>query len=113
MRTLFRYRKLRTALEASNGKEALSLFRKHSYKINLLITDVVMPEMSGRELVEILRESTSDIKVLYMSGYTDDAIVRHGIVDSTDAFIQKPFSPLKLARTVRNVMDGIVKTSEF
>lgn len=102
-----------TVLEASNGKEALSLFRKHSYKINLLITDVVMPEMSGRELVEILRESTSDIKVLYMSGYTDDAIVRHGIVDSTDAFIQKPFSPLKLARTVRNVMDGIVKTSEF
>ena len=65
-----------------------------------------MPEMSGRQLVESLRLQRRQIKVLYVSGYTDDAMVRHGITQANEAFLQKPFSLLSLAKKVRGVLDG-------
>jgi CheY-like chemotaxis protein len=71
----------------------------------LVVTDVVMPEMSGRQLVQTLRRQR-DVRVLFASGYTDDAIVRHGIIESKEAFLQKPFSPFALAKKVRETLDA-------
>jgi CheY-like chemotaxis protein len=74
--------------------------------VSLLVTDVVMPGMGGRQLADQLRQRHPGMRVLYMSGYTDDAVVRHGLETSTDAFIQKPFTPQGLARKVREVLDA-------
>jgi len=93
-----------TVLEAERGADAIRLAEEHSGPIHLLVTDVVMPEIGGRQLAEAVRLHRPGIRVLYMSGYTDDAVVRHG-VQSTDAFVQKPFTPLGLARKVRAVLD--------
>jgi DNA-binding NarL/FixJ family response regulator len=95
-------------LEGCSGGEALVVAESHNGPIHLLITDVVMPGMGGRELAESLRALHPGLKVLFVSGYTDDAVVRHGIVEATDAFLQKPFSPLALARKVRAILDGKV-----
>jgi len=92
-------------LEAASGEEALRLAASHAGPIHILITDVVMPKMGGREAAEILRSRHAGLKVLFVSGYTDDAVVRHGIVEATDAFLQKPFTPLTLARKVRESLD--------
>lgn len=92
-------------LTAGRGSEAIALFEQYPSSIDLLVTDVVMPEMGGRELSTILRSRNPELKVLYISGYTDDSVVRHGIVQATDAFLQKPFTPLVLARKVRSVLD--------
>jgi CheY-like chemotaxis protein len=92
-------------LSAENGREALESSRGHGGPIHLMLTDVVMPGMSGRELVEMLREVRPEMKVLYMSGYTDDAIVCHGILEKGIAFIQKPFTPEDMARKVREVLE--------
>jgi CheY-like chemotaxis protein len=91
-------------LEASQGDEAFLVFGKHKGAIDLLVTDVVMPGMSGRELAGQLRALRSKIKVLYMSGYTDDSIVRHGVLEEGVNFIQKPFSMVKFAQKVREVL---------
>ncbi|MBA4191446.1 MAG: hypothetical protein C0467_25995 [Planctomycetaceae bacterium] len=93
-------------LEARNGAEAVRIACEHAGPIHLLVTDVVMPVMGGREAVETLRARHSAMKVLFVSGYTDDAVVRHGIVEADEAFLQKPFTPLALARKVRAVLDG-------
>jgi CheY-like chemotaxis protein len=93
-------------LDATNGQEALSIFRKHNGQIDLVLTDAVMPLMSGRELTETLHTLSPDIKVLFMSGYTNDAIVRHGLLDQTIAFLEKPFTPDALLRKVRDVLDA-------
>ncbi|MCM3877791.1 MAG: PAS domain S-box protein [Thermoanaerobaculia bacterium] len=93
-------------IEARDGPEALEAARRHTGAIHLVVTDVVMPEMSGRELVERIVKDHPDVRILYMSGYTDDAVMRHGIVESGVAFLQKPFSPLALARKVREVLDA-------
>jgi YesN/AraC family two-component response regulator len=93
-------------LEASNGEEALRVVQDHvGEKIHLLLTDVVMPGMSGSELAERLRSLHAEIRVLYMSGYTDNSIVHHGILKSGIDFLQKPFSPEVLAQKVRKVLD--------
>jgi two-component system cell cycle sensor histidine kinase/response regulator CckA len=93
-------------LEANGGEQAMALFQAHKGPIDILITDVVMPKMSGKEVAEQLRNVHPETKVLFMSGYTDEAIVHHGIVDSHIAFIQKPFSENALTRKVRDVLDA-------
>lgn len=92
-------------LEAEGGGAALSVSERHEAPIHLLLTDVVMPKMSGRELADRLTQSRPEIKVLYMSGYTDESIVHHGVLDPDTPFIQKPFGPQALARKVREVLD--------
>jgi nitrogen-specific signal transduction histidine kinase/ActR/RegA family two-component response regulator len=94
-----------TVLEAPNGKTALEIARKRHTPIHLLLTDVVMPEMSGRKLSEAFLATRSDAKVLFMSGYTDDAIVRHGVMTAGVEYLQKPFSGDALLRKVRDVLD--------
>jgi signal transduction histidine kinase len=94
-----------TVLSADDGAEALELGRRHQGSIDLLLTDVVMPQMSGRELAEQLAALRPGLKVLYMSGYTDEAVVRHGALETGAAFLQKPFAPAVLARKVREVLD--------
>jgi CheY-like chemotaxis protein len=95
-------------LEASDGNEAFLLAQNHSGKnIHLMITDVVMPRMGGRELADRLKNVRSDMKVLFISGYTDDAIVHHGVLDPGIEFLQKPFSPTALAQKVREVLDNL------
>jgi two-component system, cell cycle sensor histidine kinase and response regulator CckA len=91
-------------IEAGNGQDALREAGKYSATIHLVLTDVVMPGMSGRTLVSQLETARPGIKALYMSGYTDNAIVHHGILDSDIAFIPKPFSPSQLARKIWEVL---------
>jgi DNA-binding response OmpR family regulator len=92
-------------LGAAHGHEALVIAQQHPGSIDLLITDVVMPQMGGRELAEQLSQVRRQIKVLFMSGYTDDAVVRHGLLMARVDLLPKPFSPLKLAAKVREVLD--------
>jgi DNA-binding NtrC family response regulator len=91
-------------LEAS-GLEALHLGGEYSGCIHLLLTDVVMPKINGRELAARLTSLRPEIKVLYMSGYTDDVIVDQGILQEDIAFLQKPFTPSSLVQKVRTVLD--------
>jgi CheY-like chemotaxis protein len=98
-----------TVLEAANGADALSAARA---AIDLLLTDVVMPEMSGRELVDRFAKLRPSTKVLFMSGYTDDAIVRHGVLRPGTAYLQKPFSADTLGRKVREVLDSVLAPTE-
>ncbi|MEW6211868.1 MAG: ATP-binding protein [Acidobacteriota bacterium] len=95
-----------TVLEAADGKEALKISHQHKSRIHLLLTDVVMPHMSGRELAQKLVASRTDMKVLYMSGHTEDAIVRHGVFVGEVNFLQKPFQSEILMRKVRELMGG-------
>ncbi|MGH7230704.1 MAG: ATP-binding protein, partial [Nitrospiraceae bacterium] len=97
-----------TVLEARHGLEALMAGARYLGQIHLLITDVVMPQMSGSDVAKRLVAERPHLKVLYMSGYTDDAIVHHGASDGT-AFLQKPFTPDALVQKVREVLDAVRK----
>lgn len=91
--------------EATNGVEGLRLCNESSEHIDLMITDVVMPFMSGREMAEQVVNVRPQIKILYMSGYTDDSVVRHGVLEDHVFFLQKPFTPTALATKVRDVLN--------
>ena len=91
-------------LEAADGRAALQVAATHQGPLHLLLTDVVMPDLSGRDLAERLTEVRPDVKVIFMSGYTDDAVVRHGILREGIAYLQKPFTPRSLSAKVRSVL---------
>jgi signal transduction histidine kinase len=95
-----------TVLEAESAPRALDIAERHSGTIHLLCTDVVMPGTSGSELAKKLGALRAGMKVLFMSGYTTDAIVRHGVLEAGVAFLQKPYSQLALTRKVREVLDS-------
>lgn len=91
-------------LAASNGDDARSLCEQHPGPIHLLLSDIVMPGMNGPEVAKLLKTIRPDMKVLFMSGYTDDAIVRHGVLVHSTQFLQKPFAPARLAEKVLEVL---------
>ena len=95
-----------TVLDAGSGARALEASASHSGPLHLVITDVVMPGMGGREVVERLQAARPQVRALYMSGYTDDAMVLHGVMVADMAFLQKPFSAAALAAKVRQVLDA-------
>jgi FixJ family two-component response regulator len=101
-------------LKTGDPAEALRLAERHDGPIHLLVTDVIMPGMSGRELADRLLVGRPNLKLLFMSGYTDAAIIHHERLDAEAPFLQKPFTPDALVRRVRDVMDqppGLAPTS--
>ena len=94
-----------TVIQAGEGEEALALCEHHTGPIHLMLTDVVMPRMGGKELADRLHQIRPELLVLFMSGYTDDAIVDHGILQEGIDFIHKPFTSEVLARRVREALD--------
>ena len=95
-----------SVIEAQNGEDALNVSEAHEGPIHLMITDVVMPGMNGRELAERLQPHRPKTRVLYMSGYADDAIVHHGVLEPGLSFIPKPFTPESLVNKARSVLDS-------
>jgi two-component system, cell cycle sensor histidine kinase and response regulator CckA len=93
-------------LEAATAAQALAIARQSDQIIDLLLTDVVMPTMSGPEVVKRVRETRPNLKAICMSGYTDETVVRHGILESGVAFLQKPITPDSLRQKIRSVLDG-------
>lgn len=93
-------------IEARNGSEALEIYNKGNYKFDLLVTDIVMPEMGGREPAAVLNAKLPDLKILFMSGYTDAVVGRHGITEANTSFIQKPFTPEALVKKIRKILDN-------
>ena len=98
-----------TVLVAAHGGDAERVAAQHDGLIHLLMTDVVLPGLNGREVARRLEAVRRGIRVLYLSGYTDDAIVHHGVLEQGVAFLQKPFSPAVLGRKVREVLDSPAK----
>jgi CheY-like chemotaxis protein len=94
-----------SVLDAKGGEEAIRVCRAHAGPIDLLLTDVVMPEMSGKEVADRLLELRPGIRVVFMSGYTDEAIVQHDVLNVSVEFIQKPFTWIALTKKVRDVLN--------
>ena len=92
-------------LAAANGAEALEIVDRHPTPIHLMITDVVMPGMNGREVAQLACAKRKDLKVLFVSGYTGEAVFQHRLLEPGVAFLQKPFTPDALARKTREVLD--------
>jgi CheY-like chemotaxis protein len=91
-------------LEAASAAEALARCEAYHRPIHLLLTDVVMPEINGRQLAQMLVVKRPEMRVLFMSGYTDDAVLRHGVQNRSEAFIQKPYTPEALLKKIRDVL---------
>jgi two-component system, cell cycle sensor histidine kinase and response regulator CckA len=94
-------------ITAENGEDGLRVCREFAGQIDLVLTDLVMPRMSGRELAEQLAVERPGMRVFYMSGFTDDAIVRHGLLEEDIAFIHKPFTPESLATKIMELLDNV------
>ena len=94
-------------IEAGSGQEALEICEQGDCRIDLLMTDVVMPGMSGRELAERLATLLPSLKVLFTSGYTNDAVIKHGISETSQNFLQKPFTFEGLSKKVRDIIDNV------
>jgi len=90
---------------ARDGDDALAVAASHEGAIDLLVSDVVMPRLGGREVANRLREARPGLRTLFVSGYTDDAVLRHGVAAGLDPFLAKPFTPEELTRCVRDVLD--------
>lgn len=93
-----------TVVEASNGREAVAVSESYPHQIDVMVSDVVMPEMGGRQASELILAQRPQLKTLYLSGYTDDAVVRHGILHQDVTFLQKPFTRLALGQKVREAL---------
>ena len=93
-------------LDAGNGAEAVEVAAAHHGPIHLLVTDVVMPLLSGGELAARLQEARPGLRVVFVSGYSDDAIERHGVLAPDSVFLQKPVMPEELARVTRKILDA-------
>jgi DNA-binding response OmpR family regulator len=93
-------------LEGNDGTDAIRKFEKQATSIDLLLTDVVMPLVNGRQLAQRMTSAGPQMRVIYMSGYADDVIAYHGILDESTTLIQKPFSPAALLAKVREVLDA-------
>jgi CheY-like chemotaxis protein len=102
---IFRERGYKVTVTAE-GREALRAFAAAPDQIDIVVTDLIMPGMSGRELVQALRQIRPDLKALYISGYTEDEIIRRGLHDPTVAFLQKPFTADELVDRVRSLLDA-------
>jgi CheY-like chemotaxis protein len=95
-----------SVVEAADGEQAMALALAAEGPLQLLLSDVVMPAMGGRELADALRKTQPDLRVLFMSGYSEGAVSRHGVLEGGTAFIGKPFTPYDLARKVRRTLDA-------
>src|SRR5262249_51903499 len=95
-----------SVIAAGDGNEALRLLAQHRGPLDIIVTDVVMPDLGARQMVDQLVTTFPKAKVLYLSGYTDDAVVRHGILHDQVPFLQKPFTSDTLRRKVREVLDS-------
>jgi DNA-binding NtrC family response regulator len=95
-----------TVLAAQNPDEVREICKTQGNKIDLLLTDVIMPQMSGKDVAQMCTATIPKLKVLYMSGYTSDVIMHHGVLEEGLAFLQKPFTPVSLTAKVREVLDG-------
>lgn len=93
-------------LDAASGEQAVRVVAAHGVNVHLLVTDVVMPGMGGRELADRLQAAYPALRVLFVSGYTDDAVVRYAVEHEAVNFLQKPFTPATLARKVREALDA-------
>ncbi len=102
-----------TVLEARHGGEALLLCERHQGRIHLMVTDVVMPQMSGRELADRLVPLHPEMKVLFMSGYTEDAVVHHGVAHLSVPFLQKPFKPIRLVQKIQAILNPPANSEMF
>jgi CheY-like chemotaxis protein len=96
-----------TVLAAANDEEAIAIAQGHSGKIDLLVTDVVLPQMNGRQLADALRNRHPHLKVLFISGYAPDLVLRRGVLEGEVDFLEKPFTPMLLGSKIRAVLDGI------
>ena len=94
-------------LAAASPEEAIRAAAAHTGRINVILTDVIMPLMNGRDLAEWIVERHPDSKVLFMSGYTDDTLLAHGVAVREMAFLHKPFTPTTLVQRVREVIDSM------
>ena len=94
-------------IEAAGAHEAIEIAQRHPEPIHLLVTDVVMPKMNGRALAELLVRARPELRVLYMSGYTDDVIAHHGVLAPGTLLIEKPFTVLALLRRVGEALEPI------